>query len=52
MLIIVYDCGNIKIIDDEKIYRPPFQKKEEKSQTEKPTSNSEKQEELLSSLFP
>ena len=44
MLLIIYDCGNIKIIDDEIIYCPPFQK-EEKRQTEKSTSNSEKQEE-------
>ena len=45
MLIIVYDCGDIKIIDDDKIYRPPFQKKDEKYPTEQSTSNSEKQEE-------
>jgi hypothetical protein len=45
MLIIVYDSGTIKIIDDEKIYRPPFQKKETQSQTESDMSNSEKQEE-------
>jgi hypothetical protein len=44
MLIIVYDCGDIKIIDDERIYRPPFQQ-EKKSQTESDTSNSEKLEE-------
>jgi hypothetical protein len=45
MLIIVYDCGNIEIIDDEKIYCPPFQIKEIQSQTEKSTSSSENQEE-------
>ena len=45
MLIIIYDCGNIKVIDDDEIYRPPFQKKEIQSQTERDTSNSEKQEE-------
>ena len=44
MLIIIYDCGNIKVIDDDEIYRPPFQK-EERFQTELSTSNSEKQEE-------
>jgi hypothetical protein len=45
MLIIVYDSGTIKIIDDDKIYRPPFQKKETQSQTESDTSSLEKQEE-------